>query len=44
MKSSYNAPEFKILEINADSEICGPSQADVTNVPDGYIDDGGDLI
>ena len=44
MKNLYDAPEMQIFEIKTDSEICGPSQGDVTNVPAGYIDDGGDLI
>ncbi len=42
MKNFYDAPEFKILEIKTDSEICGPSQAEITNP--GVGDPDGDLI
>lgn len=44
MRSLYNAPEAEILEIKLVSDICGPSQGDMTDVPDDFIDEEGDEI
>lgn len=42
MKSLYNAPEAEILEVKLVTDICGPSQGDVTDP--GVGDEDGDEI
>ncbi len=44
MRNLYDAPEAQILEIKLVSDICGPSQGDLTDVPDDYVDPDGDEI
>ena len=41
MPKFYNAPEAEILEIKLVTDICGPSQGDVTDAP---ADPDGDLV
>ena len=44
MRNLYKSPEADILEIKLVSDICGPSQGDITDVPGDYEDPDGDEI